>query len=101
MDITKAELAGNDFIPIPEPGIALAEMESEGILYCPEKMTMFHLNETANVVWRLCDGRRTVPEIIEVLTESFSDVPASRISLDVSDVIEAFVSAGIVRLDKA
>jgi coenzyme PQQ biosynthesis protein PqqD len=89
-----------DFIPVPEHGIEFAELEGEGVLYCPQKMTMFHVNETGSVVWSMCDGRRTVSEIIDELVEAFPD-SASQIAPDVSAAIGAFVQEGILKLDRA
>lgn len=87
-------------IPVPEHGIEFAELEGESVLYCPKRMTMFHLNETANIVWSMCDGHRTVAEIVDILANAFPDT-ASQVAPDVSDVIETFVNEGILKLDQA
>jgi hypothetical protein len=52
-----------------------------------------HLNETATVIWKLCDGSRTVQEIIDLLKKEY---PGSELAVatDVREAIELLVSEG-------
>jgi hypothetical protein len=34
-------------------------------------MTAFALNETASVIWQLCNGERPVAEIVEILQDAY------------------------------
>jgi len=95
-----ADKATLGLVPVPQDGIELAELDGEGVLYCHEKMTMVYLNESASVIWRLCDGHRTVAEIIDALAEAFPDV-ANEVSLDVPGMIELFVREGVLELGAA
>ncbi len=52
---------------MPLGGVDLADMEGEWVLYSYERETMIYLNDSAHVIWRLCDGKRTVKEITDVL----------------------------------
>ena len=84
-------------VPVPHDGIELAELEGEGVLYCHEKMTMIYLNESASVVWRLCDGHRSVADIISALAEAFPDM-AGEVSIDVREILGLFVNEGVLEL---
>ena len=46
-------------------------MNSEILLYHPVKTKTVYLNATASLVWRLCDGQRTTPDIVELLKDAF------------------------------
>ena len=72
-------------------------MDGESLLYSHEKMAMIYLNESAAAIWRLCDGERTVAEIIEVLAASFPDVARS-IGADVPEMIEQLVREEVMEL---
>ncbi len=57
--------------PRQAPGYCLAELDSEILLYHPVKTKTVYLNDTAALVWGLCDGRRTTCDIIELLRDAF------------------------------
>jgi hypothetical protein len=84
-------------VPRPVQGIELSEMEGEGILYWHEKATMLYLNESARVIWQLCDGARTVSEIVRALEAEFPEV-ANEVSLQVPETIEQFAAEGVLEL---
>jgi len=81
----------------PVEGIELTEMEGEGILYWPEQTKMVYLNESARVIWQLCDGGRTVSEIVDVLAAEFPD-RQTEVSLHVRETIEQFAAEGVMEL---
>jgi Coenzyme PQQ synthesis protein D (PqqD) len=62
-----------------------------------EKMAIY-LNETATVIWKLCDGTRTVN--IDLLVEAFPDA-ASDVRADVRDTIDELVRNGALQLKPA
>ena len=87
-------------VPMAREGIELADMEGEGVLYCHEKMTMVYLNESSVVIWRLCDGQRTVGEIIDALANAFPDA-ANKITFDVPEIVELLMREGVLELGEA
>ena len=87
-------------VPIPQAGVELSELEGESVLYHPERMTMMYLNESANIIWRLCDGRRTVASIIDTLAREFPE-QANAVAIDVREAIDQFVREGVVELGEA
>jgi len=84
-------------VPIPREGFQLAELEGESLLYSHEKMAMVYLNESAAAIWRLCDGERTVAEIVEVLAAAFPDLAGS-IGAEVPEMIERLVNEDVMEL---
>jgi pyrroloquinoline quinone biosynthesis protein D len=72
-------------------------MDNESLIYrSPSKMAIY-LNETATVIWKLCDGTRTVKEIIDLLVEAFPDA-ASDVGADVKETIDELVRNGALQL---
>lgn len=53
------------------PGIAVREVEGETIILDREGGQVHTLNETAALVWSLCDGTRSVEEVGASLAERF------------------------------
>ena len=75
------------------PGIVVEEMDGEVLLYRPSTHKAIHLNGTAAVIWKLCDGTRTANDIADCLTAEFpnanSDIPR-----EVQDVIDRLLRDG-------
>lgn len=79
-------------------GLRVETMDGETVLYEDNLKKMIYLNESATVVFQLCDGQRTVRDIIDVLTSAYPEVSGS-IADDVLTVIDYLVQEGAVRLD--
>jgi coenzyme PQQ biosynthesis protein PqqD len=86
-------------IPKPAFGVFVEEMDGETLLYRLGAHKAIHLNEMAAVIYRLCDGTRTVQEIIDVLRDQYpaseADIPA-----DVTSALDMLAAEGAV-LDAA
>ena len=81
--------------PRPAPDYRLARLDEEILLYHPTKTKTLHLDKTASLIWRLCDGRRTVSEITEMLQEAFPDAAAT-IGDDVKATLRDLETEGAV-----
>ena len=46
--------------------VQLATLDDEAVLYHPARKTALALNATASSIWQLCDGERTLIEIIDL-----------------------------------
>jgi pyrroloquinoline quinone biosynthesis protein D len=64
------------------------------ILLAPERVLT--PDETAVAVLKLCDGRRTVEEIVETLAKEYS-APADVIRADVLDLLQGLADKGYVK----
>lgn len=83
-------------VPLPEPQVGGELVDGEVLLYHPGTATAVYLNETAALVWRLCDGERTVGQIASLLAGAFPE-SASTVAKDVTTSLRALESRGIVR----
>ena len=81
--------------PLPTTGYAIEELDGELLLFHPSSETILHTNETGAIVWRLCDGQRTVAEIIDVLTAVYPESDAD-IAQDVPDLLAQFADQGAI-----
>ncbi len=77
-------------IPKRDPDYRLEELDGELLLYHPAKTETLYLNETAAIIWQLCDGSRSDHEIVEMLKESFPEA---------SDSIEGDVKAALGEIE--
>ena len=66
-----------DLIPLAAVGVEMEVVDGEILLYHPQQTRAVYLNPTAAVVWGLCDGSRSVREIIRVIGESYPDAEAN------------------------
>jgi len=75
-------------IPHQHGDFQIEQLEGETLLYQHQLKRVIYLNESAALVWHLCDGRRSVADIIELLVNSYPETEdAVR-----ADVIEAIDS---------
>jgi hypothetical protein len=80
-------------IPRPKPGFQAQNLDGEIILLHPANATLLHLNPTSALVWQLCNGSRSVSEIIAVLSEAYPEA-RNQISTDVPQIIQQFAAHG-------
>jgi len=74
----------------------LLESFDEGVaLYHPATERVLDLNVTAALVLRLCDGKRDVRAIAELLTSVY---PEESVAADVNRTVEDLVRAGVLVL---
>jgi pyrroloquinoline quinone biosynthesis protein D len=84
-------------IPRRHERYAVEWMDNESLIYrSPSKMVIY-LNETATVIWRLCDGTRTVKQIVDLLVNAFPEA-ASDVRVDVKETIDELVRNGALTL---
>jgi coenzyme PQQ biosynthesis protein PqqD len=58
-------------IPKQAFGFFVEDMDGEKLLYRLGAHKAIHLNQSAAVIWTLCDGTRTVADIIKLLAEEY------------------------------
>jgi coenzyme PQQ biosynthesis protein PqqD len=75
------------------PGLVVEEMDEEVLLYRPTTHQAIHLNGTAAAIWKLCDGTRTVKDLVDCLAAEFPDAKSS-IAHDVQEAIDQLLRDG-------
>jgi pyrroloquinoline quinone biosynthesis protein D len=83
-------------VPIPRQGFQLEELDGETLLYRHSEKRLVYLNESAALVWKLCDGKRTAREITSLLVDAYPEARET-IAADVAAAIESLVREGVLR----
>jgi len=90
-------MADQDSVPIPRKGFHMESMDGEAVIYRHIARKAIYLNESAAVVWQLCDGNRSIREIVDMLAEAY---PGARdeLSVDVMEAVERLEREGALRI---
>lgn len=83
-------------IPKKAGDYSLQEFEGESLLYSTAHTKTVYLNETASLIWQLCDGSRSVEQLV-ALIESEMESPGA-ISQDVMSTLTEFKKQGVISL---
>jgi len=75
--------------PCQRPDYRLEKIDDELLLYHPSHTTIMYCNPSASLIWQLCDGERTVEEIISLLSTAY-ERPYKEISAEVTTTLEQF-----------
>jgi hypothetical protein len=70
-------------------------MDGEAVLYDPVSRFTFRLNPTAAQVWRQCDGRSTVDDVVQQLCAQY-EVDSDTALDDVLQMIALLATQGLV-----
>ncbi len=78
-------------------GFVLERIDGEISVYHPTLTTAVYLNETGALIWELCDGSRSVADIIDILSNHY---PESRLQIetDVKTIVTQLVEYQIGEL---
>lgn len=82
-----------DAWPLRASGYFTEEMDGEQLLYRLGAFKALHLNETASLIWKLCDGTQTVDQIIELLSAEYPE-DAPQLRADITLTIEQLEREG-------
>lgn len=59
------------------PGLVVEEMDEEILLYLPTTHQAIHLNSMAAAIWKLCDGTRTMKDLIDCFLAAYPNSKSS------------------------
>jgi pyrroloquinoline quinone biosynthesis protein D len=74
-------------------GFFIEELEGECLLYRIGAHKAIHLNESASLIWKLCDGSRSMADIIAFLQQEYPDAQSTVVE-DVREAVEQLVREG-------
>lgn len=80
------------------PDYVLEELDGELLLYHPGRTRTVYLNDSASLVWRLCEGR-TADEITKFLKETYPE-SVEDLDADVRETLETLISHGAVTQER-
>ena len=84
--------------PRPVPDCQAEIMEGELVIIHPDSTQVLHSNPSAALIWKLCDGQRTVTEIKQLLSEAYPE-SVEQINADVNETLQLFVENRVLVLD--
>ena len=83
--------------PLRKNGFHVEQLDDAYLLYHPGGDQIVQMNPTAYVIWQLCDGQRTVDELVEVLQQAYPDA-VNEIATDVPEMLQQWAKDGCVDL---
>jgi len=86
-----------DQIPMPISNVESEVIDGEVLLYQPQQTRAVYLSPTAAVIWSLCDGKRSVREIIRAIDESYPEAGAD-LKEDVLATLKQLQESGVLVL---
>ena len=87
-----------DRTPEARTDVTWAQVADQGVLYDPQAARIHRVNATALLVWRCCDGRATVAEIVADLADIF-ETAVEDVAGPVEAIIEEFNTGGVLVAD--
>lgn len=78
--------------PLIVEGFEAEAFEGETVLVHPESQAVIYCNATTFLIWQMCDGTRSVKELVELLQETYPDVP--ELQTQVNDMIATLFEHG-------
>ena len=80
-----------------KPDYLLEKIDNEITVYHPSLTTSLYMNDSSAVIWELCDGKRTISDIVEMLQEAYPE-NSRQIKDDVIMIIQQLVDHEIASL---
>ncbi len=87
----------SDAVPTPRSGFQLEHLDGETLLYRHSLKKMIYMNESAASVWKLCDGQRTVAQIISLLVQAYPEA-ADTLAGEVGQALDHLVGEGALKM---
>lgn len=81
--------------PQPNPEYQMELLDGEVVLFHQSGLKIMHSNRTGALIWQLCDGKRTVAEIVHLLSGVYPD-STEQIQTDVSDLLTTLTAHGAI-----
>jgi uncharacterized protein len=85
--MSASEPIRDDARPERAPGVYARDLDGEQVVYDPASHEIVVLNETAAFVFGLCDGTRSVVDLLDALERRY-DAPAARLRNDLLAVLD-------------
>ena len=83
--------------PRRRDGFQFEVLDGEAVLFEVATLRIMHLNQSAALIWQLCDGSRTVAEIRDMLVAAYPDA-APTIPSDLYSALTRLIQTGALAL---
>jgi hypothetical protein len=84
-------------VPLRAPTAFLRREDGTNFIYMESHNTKLKINESAELIWRLCDGKHRNRDIAAIVSLKF-DVPLSQCLRDVASSINIFRTYGVIKI---
>ena len=81
--------------PLAREDLAVVEIDGEAVIYDEATGDLHHLNPTATIVFALCDGTGTIPELAADLGAAYG-VPSDEVEQQLRTVLRTFRRQGLL-----
>ena len=81
-----------------KPDFLLEKLENEIVVYHPTLTKSMYFNETGALIWQLCDGTRTISEIIGLLESQYPE-SVTQIAPEVKTLIGQLLDQQVAYLE--
>ncbi|MGD8414287.1 MAG: PqqD family peptide modification chaperone, partial [Candidatus Latescibacterota bacterium] len=88
---------GNASVPVPAEGYALRCEENSFVVEAPDGRDVAVLNESGARIWQLCDGVRSLGELVEIVS-AVHLVPAEVVRGDVFELVGELIGRDMIAL---
>lgn len=85
-------------VPVPNNSLHASEMDGELVILHADGETVVYCNGTAALVWRLCDGERSLDEMVALFAEAYPEAGEEMIRADVIEALRHLEQGGCLRL---
>ena len=75
--------------------LQIQEVDGEILVLDRENNEIHQLNNTASLIWKLCDGDHTYDEIAEIIVDNY-DVMLEEVVQDIATTVETFYEKGFI-----
>lgn len=83
------------------PDVVLREEDPDGgLLFNPDTNQIRVLNHTGLFIWKVCDGKHDIKEIIKGIQETYDGVPEDQVADQVRTYVDEMVASGFIGIIK-
>ena len=82
-------------VPQAVEGFQVEKLDGEIILLHPLRNIIIYSNQSAALIWQLCDGLRSVETIIEILSAAYPEA-REQIRADVPATLQTLIRQGAI-----
>lgn len=82
---------------VRNPDVVLREVDPDSaLLFNPDTNQIREINSTGLFIWKQCDGRKGLPEIIAAMKKFFEEVPVADVESQVKLFLDDMQSNGFI-----
>lgn len=90
-------MAASDKVWQSRSELTYRKLVDGGMLFDRQEQEVHHFNETAALVWELCEDGQTTAQIIERLRSAYA-VDDEQVYADVEEILAEFVENGLLKI---